>query len=314
MNHEQERNRRVDVVIPTFRPDDKFYRLLEGLRGQRFPISHVWIVNTVVKNSTDTLEPLADYGDWVSVTEIPSDSFDHGKARNQGASFSSADYLLFMTQDAVPTDDRLVDSLLSPFDDENVAVAYARQLPALDADCLERLARAFNYPKNSCKKGQKDREQLGIKTFFCSNVCALYSRKIFDELNRFPENMIFNEDMLFASKAIKNGYFVAYQSEAKVVHSHNYGLRKLLGRYFDLGVSQKQNAEVFGSLPSTKEGYRFVKYVFHHLKQQGAWLDMLRFAMQSAVKYLGFALGKRYEALPKSVCRAISSFPGYWRK
>lgn len=313
MSQEEKQNKTVDVIIPTFHPDDKFYCLLEGLRGQRFPVAHVWIVDTV-DGTSHWQEALARYGDWVSVTDIPLDAFDHGKARNRGAASSTADYLLFMTQDAVPANDRLIDTLISSFDSEDVAVAYARQLPAPDADRLERLAREFNYPEDSCVKSKADIERLGIKTFFCSNVCAIYSRWIFDQIGRFPKDMIFNEDMIFASKAIKNDYSVVYQSEAQVVHSHNYGLRKLLGRYFDLGVSQKQNVEVFGQLPSTKEGYRFVKYVFHHLKQQGAWLDMLRFAMQSAVKYLGFALGKRYEALPKSVCRAISSFPGYWRK
>lgn len=303
----------VDVVIPTYRPDDKFYRLLDSLQQQTIPVSHVWIVNTVASVSSDLGEELrARCGEWVSVTNIPVESFDHGSARNLGASFSSADYLLFMTQDAVPADEKLVEFLLSSFVDTQVAVAYARQLPADNADVLERLARDFNYPSQSQTKSKCDIERLGIKTYFCSNVCALYSKHIFEKLARFPEGMIFNEDMIYASTAIQAGYSIRYQAEAQVVHSHNYGLKKLFGRYFDLGVSQRQNRSLFDSLPSAKEGGRFVRWTIDQLGEQGEWLETVRFFFQSGTKYLGYILGKHYDYIPLACCKRMSSFPSYW--
>lgn len=39
------------------------------------------------------------------------------------------DLILFMTQDAVPADVYLVEKLVSAFEKEKVAAAYARQLP-----------------------------------------------------------------------------------------------------------------------------------------------------------------------------------------
>ena len=40
------------------------------------------------------------------------ENFDHGGARNMGAGYSEADILIFMTQDAVPADERLVEHLV----------------------------------------------------------------------------------------------------------------------------------------------------------------------------------------------------------
>ena len=57
--------------------------------------------------------------------------------------------------------------------------------------------------------------QPGIKTFFCSNVCAAYRREIYEELGGFVRHTIFNEDMIYAAKAVEAGYSVAYAADAQ---------------------------------------------------------------------------------------------------
>ena len=126
-----------------------------------------------------------------------------------------------------------------------MAAAYARQPPDKDCDIIERYTRSFNYPKESSVKTKADLDRLGIKTFFCSDVCAAYRRDLFEELGGFESPVIFNEDMFFATNAIEHGYGVAYAAEAKVVHSHNYTMRQQFHRNFDLAVSQKQHPEIF---------------------------------------------------------------------
>lgn len=59
-------------------------------------------------------------------------------------------------------------------------------------------------------KSSADLERLGIKTYFCSNVCAAYCREIYCELGGFESGTIFNEDMIYAAKLIKSGYSIAY--------------------------------------------------------------------------------------------------------
>lgn len=79
-----------------------------------------------------------------------------------------------------------------------------------DCDIIERYTRSFNYPKESSVKTKADLDRLGIKTFFCSNVCAMYRRSIYEKLGGFVKHTIFNEDMIFAGKLIQEGYAIAY--------------------------------------------------------------------------------------------------------
>ncbi|MFA6884271.1 MAG: glycosyltransferase [Paludibacteraceae bacterium] len=302
----------VDVVIPTYHPDGKFPLLLDALLSQTHLPSHIWIVNT--RSESDLSET-----DWctkdarISLRNISEKEFDHGATRNLGASLSSADYLLFMTQDAVPCNAGLIESLLKAFSSTQVAVAYARQVADGCADSIEKLTRCFNYPETDTMKSLADKGRLGIKTYFCSNVCAMYDRRRFVELGGFPERMIFNEDMLFAAKAINSGCYIAYSAEAEVFHSHRYTCIQQLKRYFDLAVSQKQNPFLFDGVSSEGEGVRLVRYVVSGLAKKGEWAMVPYFIWQSAFKYLGYFLGYRYELLPKSWRKSLSMNRNYWK-
>ena len=67
-----------------------------------------------------------------------------------------------------------------------------------------------------------DLPKLGVKTFFCSNVCAMYDRRTYEELGGFVESTLFNEDMIYAGHLVQAGYAIAYAADAKVWHWHNY--------------------------------------------------------------------------------------------
>ena len=193
------------------------------LQKQTYPIGTILIVNTEEK-----FFPEKGYETWqnVQIRHIETEDFDHGGTRDGAASLLDGDLILFMTQDAVPADVYLVEKLVSAFEKEKVAAAYARQLPDKDCDIIERYTRSFNYPKESSVKTKADLDRLGIKTFFCSNVCAMYRRSIYEKLGGFVKHTIFNEDMIFAGKLIQEGYAIAYVAEARVVHSHNYTNRQ----------------------------------------------------------------------------------------
>ena len=237
----------IDLVIPAYKPGEDLARLLGEMKKQSKPLNKIIVMNTEEKYWTEFLEKYDDgfICDKVEVHHIKKEEFDHGNTRNQGISFSEAEYILLMTQDAIPADEFLVEKLFEGLQDEKTAVAYGRQLSKNDCREAEKYTRSFNYPENSRLKSQSDMEELGIKTFFCSNVCAMYKRKIYDLLGGFTKKTIFNEDMIFAGLAVKAGYFIAYVAEAKVIHSHNYGNMEQLRRNFDLGVSQKEHPEVF---------------------------------------------------------------------
>lgn len=179
---------------------------------------------------------------------------------------------------------------------------------------MERYTREFNYPEQSCIKRQSDLEKMGIKTYFCSNVCAMYRRDIYLELGGFVKKTIFNEDMIFAGKLIQSGWAIAYASQARVIHSHNYSALQQFHRNFDLAVSQADHPEVFEGVRSEGEGIRLVKKTAGWLWGQGKpWL-VLNLIWNSGWKYLGYLLGKRYKHLPGWMIRVCTSQKKYWEK
>ncbi len=302
----------VDVIIPVYHPDHKFNLLLDKLSKQTKKPDRILILHTVEKPGESLVLP--SLGD-LKITVLPIDKkeFDHGGTRKFGASRSEADILMFMTQDALPEDEYLIVNLLKPYQNQKVAATYARQLPGEDADILERYTRAFNYPKTSKIKSSEDIKELGIKTFFCSNVCATYRNEIYTKLGGFVDRTIFNEDMIMAFQIIGSGYKIAYNAEAKVLHSHRYSYLQQFTRNFDLGVSHKEYAEYFHSVKSESEGMKLVKQTLKYLIEHKQYLLIPDLIMNSGFKYLGYRMGVNYRKLPHSLVISFSMNKSYWR-
>ncbi len=312
----------VDIIIPTYKPDETLCLLLYKLQEQTFVVHRVIILNTekALWKQAVAVYPIEQVLQELpcehEVIHIAKKDFDHGGTRQFGAEHSDADVMIFMTQDAVPADEFLVENLVEALEAggevTTVAVAYARQLPQKDCHIVEQYTRQFNYPEQSRIKTKADIPVLGIKTFFCSDVCAAYRKDLFEELGGFESPVIFNEDMFFAANAISHGYGVAYAAEAKVIHSHNYTMRQQFHRNFDLAVSQKQHPEIFGQVSSEAEGMKLVKSTVAYLfKIRKPWL-IFHFGMQCVGKYAGFWLGKHYEKLSRKQILKYTMSPGYW--
>lgn len=302
----------IDVIIPVYHPDHKLDKLLHMLSLQTKKPNRILLLHTIERSGETLILP--ELGD-IPITVLPVDKkdFDHGGTRKYGASQSEADILMFITQDALPVDEALIANLLKPYQNESVAATYARQLPGEDADILERYTRAFNYPKTSRIKSSEDIRELGIKTFFCSNVCATYRNEVYRRLGGFVDRTIFNEDMIMAFQIIGAGYKIAYNAEAKVLHSHRYSYLQQFTRNFDLGVSHKEYAEFFNSVRSESEGMKLVKQTLKYLVDHKQYLLIPDLIMNSGFKYLGYLAGVNYRKLPKGLVIQFSMNKGYWR-
>lgn len=306
------------MIIPTYKPEGTFCLLLQKLQEQTFLIHRVLILNTEeslwqeARKGYPIDRCLSELPCPYELYHIPKEEFDHGGTRLLGAEKSEAEVLLFMTQDAVPADEFLVEALVRGLEEEGTAAAYARQLPKEDCSVVEQYTRQFNYPAVSRRKGKADIQAMGIKTFFCSDVCAAYNRSIFEKLGGFETPVIFNEDMFFAAKAILAGYDVYYAAEARVIHSHNYTVRQQFHRNFDLAVSQKQHPEIFESISSEAEGMRLVKSTIKYLCSIGKPHLIFHLGMQCVGKYAGYLMGKRYEKLSRKKILRYTMNRDYW--
>ena len=308
---------KVDIVIPTYKPTEDFIYLIEKLKKQSVSVNKIIIMNTEEKYfeilicGTHFLTQNLD----LEIHHLSRQEFDHGRTRNAGAAKSDADYVVFMTQDAMPVSEDLLLHLVSPLEkDSSIAVSYARQLPKDESSIVEKITREFNYPANSMVKSKEDRERLGIKTYFCSNVCAAYNMKIFKELKGFISHTIFNEDMIYAAKAIEAGYKIAYVAEAGVIHSHDYSCLQQFHRNFDLGVSQADNSEIFAGISSQSEGKKLVKLTLGRLSQAKQKCKIFPFLIMCGYKYSGYLLGKHYKMLPRGIVLTCTMNQSYWKQ
>lgn len=278
---------RISVIVPTLNAGAAIGKLLSKLLSQDIkPLEIIIIDSSSEDNTVDIAKGLG-----AKTIVIPRHSFNHGKTRNTAAVEATGDILVFVTQDALPMDNTLLNRLTEPLERPEIAAAYGRHIPKDDALPLEVFARHFNYPEIGAIKGMDDLKKYGIKTFFFSDVCSAIKTKPFLKVGMFPEGIKANEDMLISAKLIVNGYKVAYVPEAKVIHSHHYSLLKQFRRYFNIGSSLKGNRWIFNYARPEGEGLRFIKEQIRFVVDQrrSFWIPYI--FLESVTKYAGFKIG-----------------------
>jgi len=299
---------KVSAIIPACENTPQLRTLIDKLFQQTCPPTEIIILDSSPEHTLQVCK-----GPVTKVIPIPPEDFDHGGTRRIGAEKAQGDVLLYMTQDAMPADRTLIEHLTRPLKEKETAAAYARQLPTGQANPIDAFARGFNYPDAPIKKDLSMVPKLGIKTFFCSNVCAAYRRKEYEEAGGFPPRIIANEDMILTAKLLYKGYKVAYVPEARVFHSHNYSFIQQLRRYFDIGTSIKDFHDLFLRVPQNREGWKFVAHLARALIREGRPLWLLQGIFDVVARYAGFRLGLHYKIVPRKLRPFCSSYPRYWR-
>lgn len=305
---------KVDVIIPTYKPTQKLIDLILLLENQTFPIHRIILMNTEEKyfNILFYGKMFVEERPHLKVCHLSKMEFNHGRTRAEGVKLSDAEYFICMTDDALPKDETLVEHLMEPILNGRADFSYARQLANSDCGMIEKFTRVFNYSKTSCVKSLDDLEELGIKTYFFSNVCAAYKRESYEDVGGFEKLAIFNEDMIFAARAMKKGYKIAYTADAKVYHSHNYTALQQFHRNFDLGVSQAEHPEIFNEVPSEGEGKRLIKLTCAYLNKKKKTYLIPKLLIQSGFKYMGYLMGRNYHKLPKWLVMKCTMNKVYW--
>lgn len=309
--------RMIDIVIPVYKPDNRLYHMIRSIDLQTADVGQIVLMNTGEDLfDKNLLKEEASYivnHPKVKIFHVKVEDFNHGGTRNLGFRECRADLIVTMTQDVTIIDKKLLENLIKPLENRKIVVSYARQIPYEDCKPEEKYIRSFNYPKESRVKRKEDIEALGIKTYFCSNVCAAYRKEIFDELAGFEANVIFNEDMFYAAKAIQKGYEISYTAEAEVVHSHNYKNKTQFQRNFDLSISQVNHKEFFQGIRSESEGIKMIKQATRYLMKHGLFYRIPALYSTTVWKYLGYFFGKRYKRLPKKCVVKWSMNKNFWK-
>lgn len=301
---------KVVCVIPVRNGGDRWCQAAAAL--EQFCPSH-WAIWVIDSSSTDhSMQPVQAYG-WSSVRIEPHD-FDHGATRNLALEHChEADYLVFLTQDAILSDAQALLELISAFDDPLVGLAYGRQLPHADASVLAQHLRHFNYPEKSRVWDESAIRRLGMRAVFNSNSFAAYRVAALRQIGGFPEQIILAEDMIAAWCILRKHWRLAYVASACVYHSHNYSWSQEFARYFDVGVMHDEWPRLLTECGTAQgEGWRYVAHLFRHL-WQGHRSLLIGATALVILKYLAYRLGRWHWYLPRRLCQCLSSQKNYWQ-
>lgn len=300
---------KATIIIPTLNTQPYLPRLMNMLQSQSITDNEIIVIDS--QSEDGTRQTASSLGARVKM--VKRDEFNHGRTRNVASEGASGEYLVFLTQDALPVDASLLENLVRPLEeDETIAVAYGRQIPYDHARTIERFIRGFNYPEESRTRGREDIPELGVKTFFCSNACAIYRRDVFCRLGGFRDDTIMNEDMEFVYRAVMAGYKVHYAADARVFHSHDYTLAEQFRRYVDIGVFFANNQHIASCARNEEEGMKYLREAASFLIRNRKTSELPHLLLDSAARFLGYRIGVNYRALPVGTMRRISMNRGYW--
>lgn len=301
----------ISIVIPTLNAGPHLPDMLPALGRQGFSPDRILVIDS--QSSDQTREAFRDFG--AHVVEIDRQTFNHGGTRQLAVEMRpEAEFVVMMTQDAIPQGQDAIRRLLGAFADPAVGMAYGRQLPRKAARGIERHARLLNYPGQSDTRGLDDRARLGIKTVFCSDSFAAYRVNALRAVGGFPEDAFFAEDQIVAGRMLMAGWRIAYRGDAEVVHSHDYSPAEEFRRYFDVGVFHGRNRwliEAFGGAEG--EGLRFIRSELIFLAKNDP-SQLPSAILRTLAKYAGYKIGSREARLSNRWKQRLSMQPFYWRR
>ena len=229
---------RASVLIPVKNGGGLLGQVLDAVLRQVTP----WDFEILVVDSgskDDSIEQATSRG--VRVDTIPSASFGHGRTRNLLGSMSRGEFLVYLTQDALPASENWLAALVDGCDvAPNVAGAFGPHIAydsaryttkrELEAHFQGFGASATVYQNDDPERYARD---LGFRQFlhFFSNNNSCLRRSVWEEIP-FPD-VNFAEDQSWALRIIEAGYAKAFVPAAAVYHSHDFGPWETFQRNFD---------------------------------------------------------------------------------
>lgn len=301
----------VTIVIPTKNAGRLFEKVLKKVFSQE--TTYEYEVICVDSGSSDnTIEIIKKFP--CKLYEIPASEFGHGKTRNYGASKGTGEYIVFITQDAMPASSKWLQNFIDAMkSDPEIVGGFGIHYPYPDCNVIDKRDLYYHF-KNfgddntifqiTDENRQRYKEEEGYRhllSFFSDNNSCI-RRDIFE---KYPyKDVSFAEDQIWAKQMIELGYKKLYCPFAPVYHSHNYKLSTYFMRYYDeyKGLYYLQNYQIAKSwtrLPlmiakHTISDARYIRHLEMSKKEKIHW--MLYSMSRNFSRYCGGYLGGKYDS------------------
>ena len=227
---------KVSILIPTFNGEGDLRRLLPALAEQRFEGGLECLA--IDSSSGDGTVPLLEAAGF-SVTVIPSSEFGHGRTRNALAERARGEYLIFLSQDAMPLGADFVARMVAPFADATVAGVTARVLPnegddVLTARTVEDSPEASDRSETRRWSSPSDYE-WDVRDRSASPSCASTTWRAVSAPGCSPSCRSRRSPSARTSRGPRGPWRAVTRStmpgDASVQHAHRYGPRAAFDRY-----------------------------------------------------------------------------------
>ena len=142
----------VSVLLPTKNGERYLAEVLESIRKQQgaFDLREIIAVDSGSRDRT--LQILRQH--QVRLWQIRPEEFGHGKTRNFAAAQARGEFLVFLSQDAIPANEHWLEHLLAPLrEDPLIAGAFSRHRPRPNCHPME-WHRIVAYELHSQSEGQ----------------------------------------------------------------------------------------------------------------------------------------------------------------
>jgi len=205
------------IVIRAYNEEKYIGRLLEGIKRQTVKNVEVILVDS---GSTDATVSIAEsFG--VHLVHIPSAEFTFGRSLNFGVQAATRDLIVIASAHVYPVYPDWLESLLRPFEDEQIALTYGKQRGYEGSKYSEHQIFHQWFP---------DESNLNQKTAFCNNANAAIRKSLWEK-KKYDETLTGLEDLAWAKRVREQGYNIAYIAEAEIIHIHNETPRGVYNRY-----------------------------------------------------------------------------------
>lgn len=240
------------VVIPTYNGGDLFKTVLDKVLEQDTPWSYEVIV--LDSESTDGTAELAKSTPGVTYKKILKSEFSHGGTRNVGVQMAKGEFVAFLTQDAIPTDDMWLYNLVTILEHyPDAAGVFGRHVAHDNASKYTHHELELHFDgffdkplymdcRTPVPAGMSEEQWMGILRFYSDNNSCL-RKSIWQQVPY--RNVQYGEDQIWADDVIKAGYGKVYAPNATVKHSHDYEVAdvyeraKIDGDFFNYHWQQK---------------------------------------------------------------------------
>lgn len=264
------------ICIPTFNAEEFLEDLLKSVFRQKTSFNYEVLV--IDSGSKDSTLKIIENFPKVKLHTIKNSEFGHGKTRNLGAKIAKGEFIVYLTQDAVPAHKYWLEYMIEPFYlNDMVFSVFGKQVPR--ANCIvsvkREVATVFRDlgPDHSLMvhrgKLLSTKVTFPAELTFLSNANSAVRKDYLLNKIKFKD-VDYSEDQALGIDILKAGYLKVYTPFGSVLHSHDYKLKKYFQRKYDefvgvqegTGIKHGKVSFVFTLkeiLKSTLQDFKFIK-------------------------------------------------------